>query len=435
MANDYQNNINKKLLKSFCPRFHSSLVLGNTVSKQLVNDFDPSTGIAGTDSYGQVSMKRPPQYVPKRTVDGDMSAETANPILTGKVQASVSNYITVFVENKQVEEALDADQLDELMAPIAEDMAVALESELGLYMASNAALVSGDPDTPISKWSDIAAAGALLNEIGAPRKDKYGVVSNFTQPVLADLQASLAVNPEVGEAWKSAMIGKNFAGLDAVLTTNDLPEYTSGTQIGSVTVAATPLSTYAAYANTYRMTIALTGFTPTTGTVKAGQILKFPASPMVNLKNHKELRDKGNAVPFTATVLADATADGSGDLTVTVSGAAIFDNTVTSGFGAFNTVSRAITAADTVNILESTASNIYRPELAYCSGAFGMGSVVLPKLNTWESNIMNFNGLSIRVHKYSDAIANENGYRFDMLPTFATFNPFWAVKMHGVPSS
>ena len=65
MANNYQSNINNKLLKSFIKGFESSTVLMNTVSKQLVNDFDASTG----GSYGAVSMKRPPQYVPQRTPD------------------------------------------------------------------------------------------------------------------------------------------------------------------------------------------------------------------------------------------------------------------------------------------------------------------------------------------------------------------------------
>jgi hypothetical protein len=107
MANNYQSNINNKLLKSFARAFESSTVLTNTVSKQLVNDFDASTG----GDYGGVSMKRPPQYIPQRTADGDVTGST-NPVRTGKVQADVSDYITVYVENTQVEEALEADQLD-----------------------------------------------------------------------------------------------------------------------------------------------------------------------------------------------------------------------------------------------------------------------------------------------------------------------------------
>ena len=429
--NNYQNNINKKLLKQFAKSFESSQVLSNTVSKQLVNDFDASTG----RDYGQVSMKRPPQYTPQRTADGDLSSSEANPIQTGKVQASVSDYITVYVENEQVEEALETDQLQQLLDPVAEDMVVSLETELASYMTENAALQVGDPDTAITEWADIAASGALLKEIGAPTGKRYGVISNFTQVNLAGQQATLAVNPEVGSAWKEAMVGRNFGGLSEILTTNNLPEYQSGLVNSGLTLSATPLATYETYANTYRMTLVLTGAAANQSpALRAGQVLEFPDTALTNLRNHKTLRRDGSDVPFTATVLADADSDAGGSITVEVSGAAIYDISGTNQVNsAFNTVNRALTAGDTVNVLESTAEAFYRPALAYCEGFVGMGSVVLPKLHALESMVMNHKNMSIRVHKFADGVANKNRYRFDMLPTFATFNPFWGVKVGGTP--
>lgn len=426
MANDYQSNINKKLLKSFAKAFDSTTVLTNTVSKQLVNDFDASTG----RGYGQVSMKRPTQYVPQRTSGGDLSSSSANPVVVGNVRGEVSDYITVYVENTQVEEALEADQLDQLLSPIAEDMVVELETELGAYMAKNASLISGDPDNGITKWSDIANAGALLKEVGAPMGEKYAVVNNFTESALADLQTQLGVNPEVMTAWDTATIKKNFAGFNNVMTSNNLPEYTAGNQTSGLTLGATPLATYSTYKDTYRMTLTITGATPTTGTLKAGQTLLIPASALVNMRNRKLVKNAAGAnVPFSVTVLDDATADGSGNMTVSVSGAAIFETGIN---GAYNTVNRAITSGDAVTVLDSTADNIVRPNLAYCKDFVGMGSVVLPKLHALDSMVMNHKGVSIRVHRFSDGVGNKNRYRFDMLPTFATFNPQWGLKMHGI---
>ncbi|MEH6451178.1 MAG: P22 phage major capsid protein family protein [Oleispira sp.] len=429
MANDYQNNTNKKLLKQFAAGLESSTVLSNTVSKQLVNDFDASTG----RDYGQVSMKRPPQYNPQRTSDGNMTVSgTTNPVQTGKVQAEVSDYITVYVENTQVEEALEADQLQELLKPIAEDMVITLEGELALYMAKNASLISGDPDSSIAEWKDIANAGALLKEIGAPTGKKYGVVSNFTQTDLADLQTQLGVNSEVGSAWDDAVIKRNFGGLNDILTTNNLPEYTAGTASAGITLAATPLATYVTYANTYQMTLSLAGL-GAGETLNVGQVLEFPATFLTNMRNHKQIFNGGAGVPFTGTVLTGGTADGGGLLTVVISGAAIYDvSGVNQVNAAFNTVTRGLTSGDSVSVMESTAGGIYRPSLAYCEGFVGMGSVVLPKLHATDSMIMNHKGMSIRVHKFSDGEANKNRYRFDMLPTFATFNPSWGVKMHGI---
>ena len=422
MANDYQSNTNKKLLKSFAKGFESSSVLTNTVSKQLVNDFDASTG----RDYGNVSMKRPPQYVPQRTTDGDVTGST-NPVRTGKVQASVSDYITVYIENTQVEEALEADQLDQLLAPVAEDMVVTLESELGEYMAANAAHTTGDPDTSIAKWSDVANAGALLKDVGTPAGKKYGVIDCFDEVVLADLQTQLGVNPQVNAAWAEAVVKEGFAGLNQVLTTNNLPQYTTGNDVTGITLGATPAATYTAYKDTYRMTLTLSGFTATTGTLTKGTTLSFPATNLVNMRNRKTLFKSGSAIPLTLTVLDDYTADGSGDIVAEVSGAAIFETGLNA---AFNTVDRALTSGDTVTILE-TASTVYRPALAYHEGFVGMGSVVLPKLHALDSMVMNHKNMSIRVHKFSDGAGNKNRYRFDMLPTFATFNPFWGVRMNG----
>lgn len=422
MANDYQSNTNKKLLKSFAKGFESSTVLTNTVSKQLVNDFDASTG----GDYGNVSMKRPPQYVPQRTADGDVTGST-NPVRTGKVQAEVSNYVTVYVENTQVEEALEADQLDQLLAPIAEDMVTEVESELGEFMANNAAHTTGDPDTAIAKWSDIANAGALLKDIGAPAGKRYGAIDCFDETVLADLQTQLGVNPQVNEAWANAVVKEGFAGLNQVLTTNNLPQYTAGNDVTGITLGATPAATYTAYKDTYRMSLTMAGFTATTGTLAKGTTLEFPATHLVNMRNRKTLFKSGTAIPLTLTVLEDATADGSGNITAQVSGAAIFESGVNA---AFNTTNRALTSGDTVTIRE-TADAIYRPSLAYCEGFVGMGSVVLPKLHATDSMIMNHKGSSIRVHKFSDGAGNRNRYRFDMLPTFACFNPFWGVRVNG----
>ena len=427
MANNYQSNINNKLLKSFIKGFESSTVLMNTVSKQLVNDFDASTGSA----YGAVSMKRPPQYVPQRTPDGDVTGST-NPVKTGKVQGEVSGqgYITVYVENTSVEEALETDQLDELLRPISEDMVTECESELAQYMTRNTALVSGSPDTAISKWSDVARAGALLKETGAPTGKKYAAINSFDETALSDLQTQLGVNPEVNEAWAGAVVKQRFAGFDQVLTTNNLDEYTSGSDSAGITLSATPSATYATYKDTYRMSLAMTGFTVSTaGVLKAGQQVQFASSLMLNLRNRKIVREAGAGIPITLTVLEDVTSDGSGDAIVEVSGAAILEATLE---GAFNTVSTALTSGDAVVVL-GTVDTPYRPALAYCEGFVGMGSVVLPKLHALDSSIVNYKGTSIRVHRFSDGAGNKNRYRFDILPTFATFNPFWGMQLHGRP--
>lgn len=419
MANELQGNINKKLLRSFTKNFMADVVAAKTVERQLiVTNFDPSTGT-------QVAMKRGVQYTPQRTNDGDLTSATANPIRVGQVLGEVGQYITVFVENTQVEEALETDQLDQLLAPIAQDMAITLESELVDRMAKNAALVSGVTGTSVNKWSDVAEAGALMKEIGVPMGEMYSLISNFEEVKLANVQSGLGVNPQVGEAWTTATVRERFAGFDRVLTSNNLPQYTAGTATAAA-LSATPIATYTQYKDSYQMTLALSGVTPATGTFKAGQQIQIAASKLVNMRNQRLVKKDGNGVPITLTVLEDTAAVG-GVASIKVSGAAIIEAGVLSSF---NTVNRALTSGDALVFL-GTASADVRPSLFYHKQFYGLGSVQLPKLHSLDSNVMNFDGFSIRVHRFSDGIGNKNRYRFDMLPTFACFNPFWGGQLYG----
>ncbi|HSG92965.1 MAG TPA: P22 phage major capsid protein family protein, partial [Methylotenera sp.] len=417
-------NINKKLLKSFTKNFMADVVAAKTVERQLiVTDFDPSTGT-------QVAMKRGVQYTPQRSADGDLTAVTANPIRVGQVLGEVGQFITVFVENTQVEEALETDQLDMLLRPVAEDMAITLESELVDRMAKSAALYSGVKGTAVNKWSDVAQAGALMKEIGIPQGEMYALISNFEEVNLANVQSGLGVNPEVSTAWNTATIRERFAGFDRVLSTNNLPQYQVGTATAAA-LSATPDATYTAYKNSYQMSLNLSGVTPATGTFRAGQQFQIAASKLVNMRNQRVVHNQaGTEAPITLTVLEDATAVAGVITGLKVSGAAINEAGVLSSF---NTVNRALASGDALVItgVSGTAGSVQRPALAYHKQFFGMGSVQLPKLHALDSNIINYDGFSIRVHRFSDGIGNKNRYRFDMLPTFACFNPFWGLQMAG----
>ncbi len=420
MANSLQSNYNKKLLMQFTNSFMSELTIAKAVERQvLVGDFDATTG-------GVVAMKRPTQYAPQRTNDGDLSAASTNPIKVGQVIGEVGQFCTVLVEATQVEKALQLNQLEELLRPAAMDMAIAVESELAARMTKAAAMTSGTKGTLINKWSDVANAGALFRQAGIPEGDKYCILNNFEEVNLADKQNALGVNPDVADSWSSATVRQRFAGFDRVLTSSNLAQYTVGTATAA-TLSATPASTYVAYKDSYQMTLALTGVTPAAGTFKAGQQIQIAASKLVNFRNRNIVRSTAGDVPITLTVLEDATASAGVIAALKVSGAAIFESGVDA---AYNTVTRQIQSGDALVFL-GTASSTQAPALAFHKGFFGMGSVQLPKLDALDSMVINQDGFSIRVHKFSDGKANKSFYRYDILPTFACFNPFWGMQVSG----
>ena len=430
MANDLKSNITDKLMSAFVPAFDSERKISKSVTtnaRNLVNNFDESTG----DAYGAVRMKRPLQFVPQRTDDGDFTGKDTNPIQVGTAPAEVGQYCTVFVEMSDVERALEskdvAEEMSQLVAPAAEDMCNTVESELVQRMADAAALASGDPNESIDSWNDIAQAGTLMKAIGLPKGRNYCAINTFDGLAISAEQKGLAVNPEVGSAWGSATIANGFAGFDSVITHDNMPVFTSGTATTGLTVKSAPDMTYATAKDSYRQTLVITGGT-SGQTLTAGTTLIIGGVNLVHLRNHKSIRGVGGAfVPLTVSVIADATFDGSGDANVTVSGCGIFEDDVN---GAYNTINTAIVAGATVTVQES-ASTQYSPGLAWNEAFFGMGSIKLKKLAATDSSFTTTDGLNFRITEDSNSTKNTHQLRIDFRPTFACLNPFFGQKVYG----
>lgn len=413
-------------MKAFIPAIEKQRVLSKTVNTQVFQgQFNPSSG-------DYVDIKRPHQYKAKRTAGGDISALTANSIIAGKATAQVQNYITVDIDWTNKEEALQLDQLEEILKPAAEECVTELETSFCDFMITRSGLATGTPGTAIDAWSDIAAQMSLLKSIGVPMGEVYSVMNPFTIQNLASAQTGLSADPSrlVQTAWEQAQISTPFAGLRAI-SSNSLSTWVSSDAADRAgALAANPTVTYVAHKDTMIQSLSVTGFTAAS-TLKAGDILEFSgtgalARSYTHQKTHKTIIDgAGAALPWRCTVTADVLLDGAGAGTVLVTGPAIFE----SG-GAYDNISAAPVAGDVVDVL-GAASAEYQPNLFYHKDAFAIAFVKLPKLYSTDSVATTSDGLSIRVSKYSDGDANTQKIRFDLLPAFACLNPFFAGKGFG----
>ena len=421
MANNLSSNITRKVLRAFLPAIEKQRVLSKTVDgSTFQGKFTPASGEV-------VDIKRPHQYNAKRTATGDISALTANDIIAGKASATVQNYITVDIPWTNKEEALELDQLEEILKPAAEECVTELETSFCDYMITNAGLASGTPNTVIDAWSDIAAQMSLMKSIGVPMGEIYSVMNPFTIQNLASAQTGLSADPSrlVQTAWELAQISTPFAGLRAV-GSNSLSTWVSSDAADRAgTIAANPDVTYVTAKDTMQQSLSVTGFTAA-AVVKAGDIIEIEGRYLIHQKTRKPIFDaSGNKITFKATVTADVTLDGAGAGVLTISGAAIFEAN-----GQYNTVDSAPVAADVVNILGS-ASTEYQPNLFYHKSAFAIAYVKLPKLFSTDTVSVSEDGLSIRCSKYSDGDKNTQKIRFDLLPAFGVMNPFYAGKGFG----
>ena len=422
MANNLSSNITRKVARVFLDEFESSRVLSKTINTQLLSGkFNPSSG-------SNVDFKRPHDYNSIRTAGGDISSSTKSDIIAGKATGTVQNYFTVATEFTNIQEALELDQLKEILAPMARRIVTDLELDLGSYMFKNCNLHYGTPGTVVDAWSDVAGAGALMDSVGIPTNgDRYYVMNPFTTTNLAVAQGALnASDGLVRTAWEKSQISSNFGGLRA-LTSNALASYTSGTASDRAgTLSGSPDVTYVTAKDTMTQVLAVTAFSAS-ATIKAGEIITIAGRNRLNLSTRETmLNASGAAIIFAGTVTEDVTLNGSGAGNVTVAGAAIYEAN-----GQYNTTATAATSGDVVTLLGS-ASTLYQPNMFYHEQAFGVGTVKLPKLYSTDTVATTHDGMSVRVSKYSDGDANTQKIRFDLLPAYATFNPFFAGQGFGV---
>tara|TARA_R110000803_G_scaffold187710_1_gene250051 strand:- start:750 stop:2027 length:1278 start_codon:yes stop_codon:yes gene_type:complete len=424
MANNFDSNITRKLARIFLDKFETSRVITKSVDTQLLSgQFNPSTG-------DTVDFKRPTDYVSVRTANGDVSSETASPIVTGKASGVVQDYFTAFVNYDEADEAIKMDQIDQLLAPLATRIVTDMELDFASFMMKNSGLLAGTYGTAADTWDDIAEAGAVLQSHGVPYDDKWCYAVNpYTQRKLASSNRSLGAGGVAGSIIKSSLeratIADDFAGMN-VMTSTALASYTTSTVTDRAgTLSGTPTATYLAHKDTMKQTLAVTAM-GADAVVKAGEVIQVTGRNRLNLSTRQEILDETGAnILWTAVVTADVTLDGSGAGNLVCTGPAIYE-----AAGAYNSVSSALTSGDVVTRL-GAHSTTYQPNLFWHKQAFSLGSVPIKKLYSTDTLATTEDGMQIRVSKYSDGDANAQKVRFDLRPAYGVMNPFFAGQGFG----
>ena len=425
-SNSLDNNTTRQLARVFLEKFEASRVVTKTVDTQLLTGrFNPTSGTT-------VDFKRPHDYKTDRTAGGDISAVDKSDIIAAKATGTVQDYFTVHADWDEVDEALKLDQLDEILAPMATRIVTDLELDFGKFMFKNANLHFGTPGEPVDAWSDIAGAGALMDSMGVPNDGMRSYVMNpFTTVNLADVQRGLSSGSDslVNTAWQNAQITNKVGNLQA-LSSNALASYTSGTLSAGANRAGaidgTPVVTYAGNKDTMIQSMVIDGLGAGSDTIKAGEIIQITGRNRLSLSTRSEFTDATGAQILWSGVVTEDVTLSSGSGTFLIAGPAIFETN-----GQYNTCDSALADGDVVTILNATASTVFQPNMFYHKQAFGIGTVQLKKLFATDTIMRTEDGMSMRVTKYSDGDSNKQKIRFDLLPAYAVFNPFFAGQGFG----
>lgn len=421
MANNFDSNFTRKLMMKVADRFEANRIMSKNVDSQTFSGaFNPNTG-------DTVDIKRPTDYKTTRTANGDISATTAQEIVTGKASATVQDYITVEVDFDEADQALKmgTDQ-DRFFDDIARRIVTDLELDFAKFMMANSGLRAGTVGQGVDSWSEIAHAGALLQSSGVPMNKKWCYALNpFSQVAIANEQRSMGVNPEAGTALAQATVNENFAGM-RVMTATTLPSYATDTVADRVgAVAANPNVTYLSAKDTMQQVISVSGFGANL-VIKAGETVAITGRNRLNMATRELAVDAtGAPIVFTGVVVTEATLDGSGAGSITISGPAIYEAN-----GAYNTADSAVTAGDVVT-LGGSASAVYQPNLFWHPDAFSIAYVDIKKLQSTDTIYRSHDGVVMRCSKDSDVRANKQIVRFDLRPAYGAINPFMAGQGFG----
>lgn len=423
MANNLTSNVMTKVMKSIAAGFESNRVSTKTVNLENIRgEHNSSTGAT-------IYRKRRTSYRSTETATGDVSGGApGNDILVGNIAYTKQNVITVDVEWDTVEEALELNQLDQLLMPMGEELITAAERNFNTYMINNSGLTFGTPGTAVDAWTDVAYANAHLDEIGVPSTGpRYYQLNSFSGAALASAQTGINNEGLVRTAWNSAMVSSPVANM-TVLKSNALKSITSGTASDRAgTLAANPDVTWAAAKDTMQQSLSVAGFTAN-ATIKAGEVIELTGRYQVNPRNSNIMIDEtGAQILWRWTVVSDVTLSGTGTGTVTVTNAAIYD---TASNRQYDNIDSAPVSGDVITIL-GAASTVYKPNLAYHKDAFSFATIQLPKLYATDGTYQSSDGLTFRVSKFSDGLANKQIMRVDMVPAFGVSNPMHAMRCYG----
>lgn len=392
------------IAKEALMQLENNMVMGGLVHREYKNEF-----VKVGDS---VSVRKPVKFVAS---DG-----------AARVNQDVQEATTPFTidQRKHVSWKFSTNDLslsiekysERYIQPAMIALANQVDSSLcGLYqqVANNVGTAGTTPTT----FLNFADTARRMNDGAVPQDSRRLVLDPSGSLYAAEMLKNLQQPELVKGAVRGMKIGP-LAGFDTYMDQN-VKRHSKGTWGTTPLVAgASQAVTYANAAHTYGSTsqpLAIDGLTVTTGTAVAGDKITLAGVYAVNPVSKETL-----SFLQEFTVVAGATASGTGTATITISPAIITS-------GAFQTVSAA-----PANDAPITVSANYTANLAFHKNAFGLVTVPLemPDGASWKAR-ESHNGYSVRVVKDYDIDADEDIIRLDILYGVKTLYPELACILKG----
>ncbi len=386
-----------------------------TFTKLVNRDYDDQFAVKGAKIGSTINIRKPPRYVGRRTatlsVEG--TTETSTPL-------TLNTQYGCDVSFTSAERTLDIDDFAErILKPQIATVANMIDYD-GLQQYLNVYQTTGTANVAPATSGAYLAAGTILDDAGAPRDGMRNLVINpkCNEVIVPALQGLFNPQQKVSDQYTKGQMSKDTLGFNWYMDQNvaraSLGTYSADVAGGAVTADVATTGT----------SVDLDGWT-SGDVLKAGAVITFANVYSVNPQNRQST---GRLQNFVVTALA--TADGGGDMTVSILPSLVFS-------GQFQTVTSAtnsIADGATVSVLTGATTVVGSQNMAFHRDAFtfGCADLELPR-GVHEADRVSSKklGMSIRMVTAYDINNDRFPTRLDLLGGWATQRPELACRVLG----
>lgn len=394
------NNLltNDIILKTALMEFENNLVLAKTARRDYQDKFNNTTG-------DTIRVRKPTRY--EARIGRNAAVQAIDEQYTS---ITIDDMIGVDVEVSSEQFALELDDFNrEVIQPAMITLANKVDSKM--YETTN--LISnfvGTAGTAPNAFSIISDAEARLDSFGVPQgKDRFLLLKSFDASALRSALYNTFNEKFNKEIILNGSMG-NLSGFDCYSVQNITRPTRGSASLGTPAING---------ANQSGSSLILDGLTASVQ-LKKGALFTIAG---VNSLNPTSREDTGQLAQFVVT--ADTAADGSGNVTLTIS---VNDQGV-AVTGPYRNVS-ALPADNALVTFQAT----HTKNVAYHKEAFAFVSIKLPELANGESayqkNMMDPKSKSnIRMTRQYGIMNDQYVIRFDILPAFKCFPQYASIVM------
>lgn len=267
-------------------------------AKRINRQYDSMFAVAGAKVGATVNARKPPRY----TVRTGQAVQIQNMVET-QVPITLTNQDGIDLQASTADFALSIDDFsNRFLRPAAIAIANQIDFNGTSTLTPLVSNVVGTPGTAPTALSTYNAGKSILDYLACPRSDRQAILS----PGMEEAAVNAAVayfNPtsQISEQYRQGEVTR-YSGFEWDMDVNVFTQTTG-------TIAATSFNTTSNTA-----TSVVTGGWTAADVVKRGDIVSFVGALAVNPQNRQST---GSLLGQVAT--ADATADGSGNMTINVS--------------------------------------------------------------------------------------------------------------------